>query len=162
MGASGGSIATGAGAAQPGVALVFRAGPRRCGLPVAQVVETMRPLPVERVAGVPAAVLGLAVIRGAPTPVVDLARVVGVADAGAPGRFVVVAVGARRAALAVTEVLGVYALDAALFDALPPLLRDAGGAASAVGVHDRELLSMLDGARVVPESAWDALRAAGA
>lgn len=162
MGAVGGCSTAGARAAQPCVALVFRVGPRRCALPVAHVVETMRPLPVAGVAGVPPAVLGVAVIRGAPAPVVDLAQVMAVTDAGAPGRFVLVRVGGRRAALAVTEVLGVYALDAAVFEALSPLLRDEAGAVSAIGVHDREILSMLDGARVVPESAWDALRAAGA
>lgn len=161
MGPTVGSIAAGGRVAPPHVCLLCRVGSQRYALPIAHAVETMRPLPVEVVAGAPAGVLGLAVIRGAPTPVVDLAVVVGVADAAPPSRFVVVTVGGRRAALAVAEVLGVYPLDAATFEGLPPLLRGAAaGAVAAVGALDGEVLSLIDGARVVPEAAWDALKAA--
>ncbi len=162
MGPTVGSFAAGGRVAPPRVCLLCGVGAQRYALPVACVVETMRPLPVEAVSGAPAGVLGLAVIRGAPTPVVDLAAVVGAADAGPPSRFVVVTVDGRRAALAVAEVLGVHALDAATFEGLPPLLRGAAASAvEAVGTLDGGVLSLIDGARVVPEAAWDAVRAAG-
>lgn len=141
--------------------LICRAGGQRYALPIAHVVETMRPLPVTTVAGVPSAVLGLAIIRGAPTPVVDLAGVVGAVDAEPAGRFVVVTAGGRHVALAVSEVLGVYSLDDAAFGALPPLLRGAvAGAVDSVGTLDGELLAFIDGARLVPPSVWDAVGAA--
>lgn len=158
MGPSVGSVALGSAVVQQH--LLCRAGSRRYALPIAHVVETMRPLPVTAVAGAPPAVLGLAVIRGAPTPVVDLASLVGAADPEPAGRFVLVTAGARRVALAVAEVLGVHSIDRAAFEALPPLLGDAAsGAVRAVATLDGELLAVIDAARLVPPSAWDLLGA---
>ncbi|MFL5302954.1 MAG: chemotaxis protein CheW, partial [Anaeromyxobacteraceae bacterium] len=59
------------GPSRPNVLLV-RAGSRLCALPLACVVETLRPLHTSPLAGTPACVSGVAVVRGAPTPVVDL------------------------------------------------------------------------------------------
>ena len=55
-------------------ALVFRAGPLLCALRLDEVIETMRPLDVQPLAGTPAFVLGISVLRGVPTPVIDVAR----------------------------------------------------------------------------------------
>ena len=44
-----------------------------CALPLVHVLEVMRPLPLEKVEPAPAFLLGLAVIRGEPLPVVDVA-----------------------------------------------------------------------------------------
>ena len=52
--------------------LIVMAGARACAIPLDYVAETMRPLPIEPVAGTPGFVRGVSVIRGAPTPVVDL------------------------------------------------------------------------------------------
>jgi purine-binding chemotaxis protein CheW len=132
------------------VALVVRAGTRLCALPLAAVVETLRPLAVEPVAGAPAFVAGLALLRGVPSPVVDLARLLGDEDAGPAARWVTVRAGERRVALAVTAVEGVRALDGAALGATPPLLADArADAVAAVGRLDRELFLVLDAARVV-------------
>src|SRR5271155_6034274 len=68
--------------------LVVFAGAYSCALPIGHVVETMRPLPTEPVAGAKAFVRGLALIRGAAVPVIDLAHVIGVSEARAPTRFV--------------------------------------------------------------------------
>ncbi|MDO9015980.1 MAG: chemotaxis protein CheW [Myxococcales bacterium] len=141
--------------------LVCTAGGRRCALPVGHVIETMRPLPVELVVGVPDFVAGLALIRGAPTPVVDLGRLLGATAAAPWGRFVVVAAGGRRVALAVDAVLGVRALDAAALEALPPLVEDAAGPIAALAALDGELLVVIRGARLVPEAALEALSRAG-
>jgi purine-binding chemotaxis protein CheW len=54
--------------------LVFRCGAHTVALPLEQAVEVMRPLPIVPLAGAPEFVLGLAVVRGAPTPVVAVER----------------------------------------------------------------------------------------
>jgi purine-binding chemotaxis protein CheW len=62
-------------------------------------------------------------------------------------------VGARTVAAAVSEVLGVRTL--AGNGALPPLLKEAGhGAIQTLGSLDRELLLVLEGARIVPEEVF--------
>jgi chemotaxis signal transduction protein len=52
--------------------LVVMVGTRACAFPLHHVAETMRPLPIQPVAGTPSFVRGVSVIRGTPTPVVDL------------------------------------------------------------------------------------------
>jgi purine-binding chemotaxis protein CheW len=52
--------------------LVVMVGARACAFPLHHVAETMRPLPIKHVAGTPGFVCGVSVIRGTPTPVVDL------------------------------------------------------------------------------------------
>lgn len=136
------------------LSLACRVQTRLIGLPLAQVIETMRPLPTEVVAGAPHFVRGLAMIRGAPVPVVDAARLLGVQDAPSE-RFVTLAVGLRRVALAVGSVLGVRAVAAESLHRLPPLLQDASAdVVSAIGRLDAELLLVLNGARLLPDEAW--------
>jgi len=137
-------------------ALLVRAGDRLCAVPVAHVVEVMRPLPIAPMTGAPSFVPGLAVVRGAVVPVVDLGRLLG--GRAARGRFVSLRLGGRHAVLAVDAVVGVRALDGWLLDELPPLLRHADGdLAAAVGVLDSELLVVLRAGRLVPEEIWQAL-----
>jgi len=134
--------------------LVCRVPPRLIGLPVEQVVETMRPLPVERVGGAPHFVAGLCVIRGTPVPVVDVAGLLG-EQRGQPERFVTVRAGRRIVALAVSDVVGVRTVDAESLDGLPPLLRNApAGIVASVGILDAELLLVLQDIHVVPEDIW--------
>jgi len=120
-----------------------------------EVIETMRPQPIEVIAGAPRFVLGLAVIRGEPVPVVDVARLLGV-DGAQPRRFVTVRGARRPIALAVDAVLGVRALAADQLSELPPL---AGAVAAeivaAIGMLDAELLVVLHAARVVPDAVFD-------
>ena len=137
--------------------LVFRAGAQICALPLAQVVEILRPLPVQPLTGAPAFVLGMSVIRGTPAPVVDLSALL----LGKPGRcsrFVMVRAGERRLAVAVDAVLGIREFQAALWSELPPLLRDARPEAiEAVGVLDQEALLALKTGTLVPEAVWESL-----
>ena len=67
--------------------LVFRFAGRIGAVPAELAVETMRPLPVEGLPAAPSFVAGVALIRGVPTPVVDLAALVGSPRpvAGSPG-----------------------------------------------------------------------------
>jgi purine-binding chemotaxis protein CheW len=140
-----------------GAMLVTRVGGVACALPIAHVVETTRPLPVETIGaddGALALVDGLAMIRGEPVPVVDARRLLGVSGAAAT-RFVVVRAAQRRVALAVDAVLDVRRIETAALSALPPLL---GGArrdlVTAIGALDAELLVVLDAARVLPDDSW--------
>lgn len=142
--------------------LVCRADVRRFALPLAAVIETMRPLPAEPFGAMPPAVTGLAIIRGTPVPVVDAARLLG--EAGGPcRRLVTVAVAGRTVALAVGDVLGIRPFAADQAGALPPLLREAAGdAVGAIGVLDSELLLVLREARLVPDTLFEAVAQAGA
>ena len=136
------------------LSLVCRIDGVLCALPVEHVVETMRPLPVEPLAGAPAFVRGLSIIRGAPVPVVDAASLLGSPDTQ-PTRFVMVKAGARRVALAVSDVIGVRALAPEKLQALPPLLREAAAdIVTSIGALDDELLLVLRSARLVPDAVW--------
>lgn len=134
-----------------GLVLVMRTGARRCALPLPHVIETMRPLPIEPVAHAPAFVLGVAIVRGAPVPVVDLAALQGI-ERGTPRRFVTIAVEQRIVALAVDDVIGIRTLDHVALDAPPPLLADASHAVESIGTLDGALLAVLRTAHVLPPS----------
>ena len=135
------------------------AGHRLCGLPIDGVIETMRPLPVSPVPGAPPFVQGVAIVRGEPVPVVDLAVLLG--DAAAPpgpsARFVTVRAGARAAALAVSAVRGLSTLDPAELHQLPLLADAHAGTLEALRVRDGDLLHVLGAARLVPDEALAAV-----
>lgn len=140
--------------------LLVRAGARLCALPIEQVIETMRALPLVPLSGTPPFVAGAAVVRGAAVPVVHLDALLGAAAPRPAARFVLLRCGARTAALAVDGVIGVASLD--VDGATAPLLEaGAGGAVETLGARDGELLVVLRGARVVPEEAWRALERRG-
>jgi purine-binding chemotaxis protein CheW len=125
-------------------ALITRVGDRLCALPIELVEETMRRLRIETT-GTSSFVLGVAIIRGRPTPVVDTAKLVGTISRGAT-RFVTLRVGDRRVALAVDEVIDVRVLPAG---ELPPLV--AGDIVTALAALDRELVIVLDAARIIAQ-----------
>src|SRR4029453_17905986 len=89
-------------------ALVFRAGSLLCALRLDEVVETMRPLPTRPLAGTPPYVRGIAIMRGVPPPVLDVARLLAGEDAGTE-RFVAVRTEHGPVAFATGPVLGVRA-----------------------------------------------------
>jgi purine-binding chemotaxis protein CheW len=134
--------------------LIVRVSSHTCALPLSEVVETMRPLAVAPVTDAPPFVIGLAIIRGAPVPVVDLGAMVAPGGASEIGRFVVVKVRERTVALAVSAVVGVRELDAGSIGEMPPLLRDcAAGVLAEVATLDCDLLFVLQAGLVLPESA---------
>jgi purine-binding chemotaxis protein CheW len=150
--------------------LLCRIGSRIGALAVLDVRETMRPLPIEPVAGTPPFVLGLAIVRGSPVPVIDAGRLLNPSALPSspiasplPSRFVSLKLGDRTAALVVDAVLDVRSLAAALLADIPPLLREAGNdVVSAIGALDTRLLFVLEAARLVPDSVWSAIEAPGA
>lgn len=106
----------------------------------------------------PGFVLGLAIIRGAPTPVVDAGALLGEHGEGQPTRFVVMRVQERRVALAVEAVLGVKRLAGETLQALPPLLRHAADdVVAAIGTLDAQLLTVLGGGYLLPPAVWEQL-----
>ena len=140
------------------LAVLVRAGPHLCALPVGAVLETLRPLPLRPLAGAPAGVSGIAVVRGAPVPVIDLAVLVGgVPGASSTHRWVMVRCGARAAALAVDSVIGIRALPPGA--AIAPLVAGAArGALAELRVQDAELALVLEASRLVPEGVFEALQ----
>jgi purine-binding chemotaxis protein CheW len=154
------SSAVRAGRTSPGPSLLCRTGDRLLAVPVANVVETMRPLPVESFPGINRFVLGVSKIRGAVVPVIDVGGLTGDGgiSAGVPGRFVTLAFDGRTVALAVDAVIGVRTLDDAILDDLPPLLDSVDREnLSAIGILDAHLLVVLDSSHLVPESVWTSL-----
>jgi purine-binding chemotaxis protein CheW len=135
-------------------AVVCRAGGRLCALEVDAVAETMRPLPLHKVPSSADFVLGMAIVREVPTLVLDAGRLLGDRPSTL-GRFVTVRVGARFVALAVDEVIGVRALPADAMAQLPPLVSRT--AIEQVATVDRELMVVLDAARLVPDKLFDEL-----
>jgi len=122
-----------------------------CALPLEQVIETLRPLPMEPLSGAPGFVCGLSIIRGLPVPVVDLGRLLGT-ERTRPTRFVTLRAGVRTVALAVDAVIGVRALGSAGAGELPPLLSATGNdALRSLGSLDGELLLVLESGRLVPD-----------
>lgn len=150
-----------------GASLVCSIGTCFCAIAIEHVVETMRPLPIEPIAGASDLVSGVAIVRGVPIPVVDAGRLLGVdrlpAAMAQPGgaRFVTVRAGERRVAFAVETVLGVRHLSASSLRDLPPLLRDSVDSVSKIGALDAQLLVVLRAMRLVPEAVWRSLDAKG-
>lgn len=133
--------------------LICRVASKLCGLPLPDVVETMRPLPVQALANMPSFVSGLSLIRGRPTPVID-GRILLGSSAGLPAtaRYVVLELAGRRIALLVDAVLGIRDVGAAELEQLPLVLRDSQAAqVGALGALDAELLLVLKQARLLEE-----------
>ena len=141
--------------------LICRVGARLCGIPLEHVLETMRPLPVEPLGHLPGFVDGLSLIRGRPTPVLDVHRLLGApVEERTRQRYVTIRVGQRCAALAVDAVLGVRELDLTQLNELPTLLREPrNDLVVALGELDHELFLVLERSRLVPEAVWAALDA---
>jgi purine-binding chemotaxis protein CheW len=140
--------------------LILRAGGRVCAVNLADVEETMRPLPVEPLPAMPPFLRGCAVIRGGPVPVLDLGVLVGSPDVVPPTRFVTVRAASRRIALSVDAVCGTRPLNPSLLDGMPALLQGArAGFIESVGSLDQQLLLLLQAARLVSDDLWAAIDA---
>jgi purine-binding chemotaxis protein CheW len=143
-------------------ALLVSVDGRACALPLAHLIETMRWLPVEPMADGPDFVRGIAIIRGSGVPVVDLGTLLGTGGGEARARLLTVRTGEQCVALAVDRVLGFVDLATLSAQEMPPLLREAKpDLVRAIGVLDERLLVVLGAARLLPESTWAALEAAG-
>lgn len=142
-------------------ALILGVQTRMCAVPLTRVIETMRPLPTEGIAGTPSFVLGVAIVRGIPTPVVDLEAILGAPPEHRGERFVTVRAGSRQVALLVGTVLGIRDLDAlGSTQELPPLLEGAPqDVIEKIGILDERLLVVLQEAWKLPDEVWHAVTA---
>jgi purine-binding chemotaxis protein CheW len=141
--------------------LVVRAAQQLCAVPLQHVSEVMRPLPVQPVSGAPAYVRGVAVIRGAACPVVDLGFLLGGTGSAVTGRFVALSLAGRAVCLAVDEVERVAAIEGA--GALPPLLGHLKPEVrAALSTVDGELLTVLEAFGCVEDELWESLLTSGA
>lgn len=138
------------------MALVFRAGPLYCALPLDEVVETMRPLQTRPLAGTPPYVRGLTILRGAPAPVIDVTRLI-TGTSGEIDRYIAVRAGRGPIACATGVVLGVRQIEveppegpAAIFTGVSKAL------IAAVGSVGTDPLLLLRGIRTVPDDVWEA------
>jgi purine-binding chemotaxis protein CheW len=128
--------------------LVFTVSDISCALPAEHVVETMRMLPIVPVDNMPAFTRGVALIRGASVPVIDLALLLG-RPAAAPSRLITVQAGGRTAALAVDDVRGLSRLDRERFEERPSVLSEgATPFVRALAATDQALHLVLDAARL--------------
>jgi len=84
--------------------LVWRAGQLRCGAPIGQLQEILPPGPVTALPGAPAAVRGVASMRGVLLTVVDGRTLLGQPDDVPPQATLLVRVGDRTIGVAVDEV----------------------------------------------------------
>jgi purine-binding chemotaxis protein CheW len=142
--------------------VLVRIGHLLAAVPPTSVIETLRPLPIERLPGMPACVVGVSVIRGIATAVIDARILFAVLDPLPSARWLVLRVGDRRFALAVDAVLGLQSIEGPALEALPPVLGEAAAElVTQIGKLDMELLIVLDSARLVPDSAWNALGSPG-
>ena len=131
-----------------------------CAVPLTTVIETMRPLLVEPVSAVPSFVQGISIIRGIPTPVIDLGAVVGTPSVR-PERFVTLRVRDRQVALSVNAVLGIRDLGGlSTMAELPPLLQRASkDVIETIGTLDEQVLMVLREGWELPDEVWQALTA---
>ena len=138
---------------------VVMVGTRACAFPLNLVAETMRPLPIKSVVGTPDFVCGVSVIRGMPTPVIDLkALLENSAKSADYGRFVSLKLEDRRVVIGVDSVVGLKHLDLAQLGKLPPLLRTVTAKLiESFGTRDAELLIVLNAAHIVPDEVWISL-----
>ena len=138
--------------------LILRSVLRLCALPLENVSETMRSLPIEPMPDMPVFLLGLSIIRGAIVPVVNVATLLGYGGHPSPARFVTLKLGDRRVAFAVDEVIGVRRLTSETTAEIPSLLGAAdAGLIDAMTTLDAELILVLQAAHLIPDAVWDAL-----
>ena len=143
--------------------LLFRCSAVRAALPLTDVRETLRPLSVAAIEAAPAFVLGMAVIRGLPTAVIDagllLDRTRDSAFAAAGGsRFITLRVTERPVALAVDAVLGIRHLAESALATLPPLLgASEQGPIEQLARLDGDVWMVLRAGRLIPDTAVSAL-----
>jgi purine-binding chemotaxis protein CheW len=134
-----------------------------CAFGIEDAIEIMRPRPIQALAGAPGFVRGLAIVRGAMLPVLDLAALLGAGPTEGWGRFLVARSGPRQIALAVDEFMGVSWIDPSLLANVPPLLHGAlPEDVHKLGTLDGHGLALLQTGKLVPEDVWKNIAVQGA
>lgn len=132
-----------------------------CALTLQGLGEVMRPQPVDRIAGLPEFVEGLAIIRGMALPVVNLPHLLcgSHSPAGDQERFITAHSDGRQLALRVDEVAGILPLNPEIWQALPNLLDELHGQhLAALGSLNGDLVMLLRRTHLLSEADWEVLR----
>ena len=133
-----------------------------CALAIEGLGEVMRPQPVDRVAGLPEFVDGLAVVRGQVLPVVNLPRLLcGASSPEAPQeRFVTAQSDGHPLALRVDEVAGIFPLKPEIWQGLPSLFEGVhrDHLAALGSLPDGQLVMLLRRTNLLSEADWELLR----
>lgn len=128
--------------------LLFQVHDWSCALPSKDVREVMRLLPLSEIVGAPPFVLGLSILRGAATPVVDAGYLLH----GRPGmrrRLISLNVKERVVLLAVDGVSGTRVLDGSVNKPPDPLIAEPMKAVECLRLLDNELLLLLSAGVIV-------------
>jgi purine-binding chemotaxis protein CheW len=134
--------------------LIVRAADRLCGVPLTSVVEILRPVAIQELAGLPAYLCGLSVIRGQPTAVVDVSTLLtGISD-GRIGRFLSMRTDGKPFALRVQSVLGIDRVERHTLRGLPELAEPARDLVDSVGTLGKELLTVLRSSLAFSQEVW--------
>src|SRR4029450_12436145 len=116
-------------------------------------------LTIHPLAGTPAFVTGMCIMRGVPTLVIDVARLLGGA-AGEVSRFVAVRTERGPVAFATGDIHGVRTISAERAGHNATLLGDAPARLiAAVGTIDAAPVLLLQSMRLVPDEVWAAAAA---
>jgi purine-binding chemotaxis protein CheW len=126
-----------------------RVGDHHFALPMTEIIETMRMLPIEVIAGAPAIVRGLCIVRGEPVPIVDTALLFGEHSIQYE-RIVTARVAGRTVGFAADAVVDVRSIAADAIESLPPLF-GCVDSVSTMTVLDEDLVFFLSAARVIPD-----------
>ncbi len=138
--------------------LLVRTAELACAIPLGAIVETMRALPCQKLPNVPSYVLGASVIRGRPTPVVNLSILLGQTAPSTCRRYVLLGGVTMPIALAVDDVVGIRSLGSASIADVPRLLRDVGEHhVASLGTLDAELIPVLSEAMILPPEVLSAV-----
>jgi len=140
--------------------LLFRTAGHVAALPISHVVETLRVLPVESVSGAPLYVIGLSIIRGTPTAIVDTALLFG-SEPTKHQRTVMVRKGERTIGLAAEEILGARTIGSEAQQRLPSLFGNIESV-GAVAIIDEMLVFILESARIISDDLLGNLLSQGA
>jgi purine-binding chemotaxis protein CheW len=146
--------------ADTGRCLVFRAGDLLAAVRLQDVVETLRPLAARPLAGTQPFVLGLSIMRGRPTPVVDVALLL-TGSAVPASRWIAVRTPRGPIALATGEVLGLRATEDITQQNTAVLGPTPARVVEAIGSLDREPMFLLRSFALVPDDVWAAVETAG-
>lgn len=129
--------------------LLCRAGSRAFALPISDVIETLRVLPIEQLAGAPPFVRGLCLVRGVAVVVLDTGALFG-EKALAYQRIVTVRIGERTIGFLAESVVGIRTIPAGALAQLPALLSEVE-TIGAIANLDDELVFFLRTARAISE-----------
>ncbi|MGH9647296.1 MAG: chemotaxis protein CheW [Bryobacteraceae bacterium] len=138
--------------------LLVSVGTRSCAFALTDVSETMRALRTQPLPDAPAFIAGVATVRGELTVVVSAPVLL--SEAGAESRrMVVLKAGPRKFGITVSEVAGIVELDDASGEDLAPLLPSlTSDYVEKLLKLESSFATVLNGARMVPESVWQSLR----